>query len=287
MTGKTLQTYLPEGTPSGIRIAELTTRIVLAVSVPRTKLEQFFQRPESQHIGTYFLFGGSDDDTKPIAYIGQTEDLKTRLKKHDSEKEFWTTAVVLISRTHTFTQAHIRWLEWNSILKAKEANRYHLDNGNAASEPFVTEPILADLSEIFETGSLLLESLGYPIFKPLVTKTTIEESGAEQELWYLEGPSAKATALFTSDGFIVLKGSKTRAQFTTSAQDSNFSRKRDKLIEEGILKLEGESYIFTEDYPFSSPSGAAVITLARHANGWADWKDKSGRTLDQVKRQKN
>jgi len=42
--GKTLQTYLPEGTPSGIRIAELTTRIVQAIAIPRTKLEHFFSK---------------------------------------------------------------------------------------------------------------------------------------------------------------------------------------------------------------------------------------------------
>ena len=39
-TPKTLQVFLPEGTPAGIQIAELTTRIVQAVSVPRTHLKQ-------------------------------------------------------------------------------------------------------------------------------------------------------------------------------------------------------------------------------------------------------
>ncbi len=88
MTGKTLQTYLPEGTPSSIRIAELTTRIVQAISIPKTKIEQFFNRPEADHIATYFLFGGDDSDSKQIAYIGQTEDLKARLKSHDAKKDF-------------------------------------------------------------------------------------------------------------------------------------------------------------------------------------------------------
>ena len=32
-TPKTLQVFLPEGTPAGIQIAELTTRIVPAISV--------------------------------------------------------------------------------------------------------------------------------------------------------------------------------------------------------------------------------------------------------------
>jgi hypothetical protein len=142
----------------------------------------------------------------------------------------------------------------------------------------------ADLHEIFDTASLLLENLGFPIFKPLVQKAQPGESNEERDLWYREGPSAQATALFTSDGFIVLKGSKARAKFAPSSADSNFSRKRDRMIEQGILILEGNSYIFTEDYPFNSPSGAAVINLARRSNGWFDWKDKDGRILDEVKR---
>ena len=127
-TAKTLQIFLPEGTPAGIQIAELTTRIVQAIAVPRTHLKEFFLRPEAQYVGTYFLFGGEDDGSKPLAYVGQTEDLKQRLRQHDANKEFWTTAVILVSRTQSFTQAHIRWMEWNAIAKAKEANRYQLES---------------------------------------------------------------------------------------------------------------------------------------------------------------
>jgi len=37
-TPNTLQVSLPEGTPAGIQIAELTTRIVQAIAVPRTQV---------------------------------------------------------------------------------------------------------------------------------------------------------------------------------------------------------------------------------------------------------
>jgi hypothetical protein len=39
-TPKTLQVFLPEGTPAGIQIAELTTRIVQAISAPRTQVAE-------------------------------------------------------------------------------------------------------------------------------------------------------------------------------------------------------------------------------------------------------
>ncbi len=285
-TPKTLQVFLPEGTPAGIQIAELTTRIVQAISVPRTHLKQFFERAESQYVGTYFLFGGEDDESKPLAYIGQTENLKQRLKSHDANKEFWTRVVILVSRTQSFTQAHIKWLEWQSIAKAKAANRYKLENGDSGSEPFVTEAILAEVEEISETGSLLLQSLGYPIFEPLISKGAGKKGGDEDvSEWHLKGPSASAKAVLTSDGMVVRAGSLCRKDFVESAKDNPAAKKRDRLVENGILVERGKSYEFTEDYPFKSPSGAAAIILARTANGWVSWKDKNGKTLQKAKRE--
>ena len=285
-TPKTLQVFLPEGTPAGIQIAELTTRIVQAISVPRTHLKEFFERTEAQYVGTYFLFGGEDDGNKPLTYIGQTEDLRHRFRKHDAQKEFWTTAVVLVSRTQSFTQAHIKWLEWHSIARANEANRFKLENGNAGSEPFVTEAIQAEVEEIFETGSLLLQSLGYPVFEPLISKNRGKKRLREEESeWFLKGPQAEAKAVLTSDGTVVRAGSLCRMEFVQSTAGNPVVKKRDGLVADGILKSKGESYEFTEDYLFKSPSGAASIVLARTANGWVSWKNKSGKTLKSVKRE--
>ena len=280
-TPKTLQVFLPEGTPSGIQVAELTTRIVQAISVPRTHLKQFFERDESKYVGTYFLFGGEDDESKPLAYIGQTEDLKQRLRMHDAKKEFWNRAVILVSRTQSFTQAHIRWLEWHSIAKATEANRYKLENGNAGSEPFVTEAIHAEVEEIFETGSLLLQSLGYPVFEPLIPKG----GGRKEETWHLNRRGAKATATFTDEGIVVHKGALCSENFTKSAEGAPFVKRREKLIADGTIEKTEKGLVFTEDYKFKSPSGAAAIVSGGHANGWIEWKNAEGKTLKEVKRE--
>jgi hypothetical protein len=281
---KTLQIFLPQGGPSGIRIAELTTRIVQAVACPRTELKALFKRPEIKHIATYFLFGGSDGDSKPESYIGQTEDLILRLKSHDAKKEFWHTVVFLISRTHSFTQAHIRWMEWKGIAAAIRAKRYNLSNGNGGSEPFVTEAMHADLDEIFETGSILLEALGYPVFRPFIEAKSSELPGFDQEEWFLAGVEASARGTYSPDGFVVREGSTCRVSLSNAAKGGFIESMRDRLVAEKTLVEVNGRYVFTEDYLFKTPSGAATVVLGRNANGWTEWRNKDGVVIDQIRK---
>lgn len=277
---KTIQIFLPDGQPRGMRIAEITTRIVQAVQVPRTHLEKLFQRNESQHVGLYFLFGEREISAKPVAYIGQTEDLKSRLKKHHADKEFWKTAVVVISRTQSFTQSHIRYLEWLSIKQATEAGRYALDNANEGSKPFVPEPMEADVLDAFDTAGVLLSTLGYPLFEPPAGPAGV---GKQRNIFYCSGPQASGKGELVEDGFAVLKGSLARKEVVRTAPPYIVS-KRESLAANSVLVDEGESYRFVEDYLFDSPSGAAMMLLGRTANGWIEWKTEDGRTLSDVKR---
>ena len=91
---KTLQIFLPTGEPRGIRIAEVTTRIVQAVLIPRSELAEAKKRSELDHVAAYMLFGELEDAAKPLVYIGQTENPRKRLDYHNANKDFWRTAVL-------------------------------------------------------------------------------------------------------------------------------------------------------------------------------------------------
>lgn len=86
---KTIQIFLPLGDPRGIRIAEITTRIVQLIEVPRPQLDVFLAMSEREQVAVYFLFGHSDDGAEPKVYIGQTGDLRKRLASHNKDKDFW------------------------------------------------------------------------------------------------------------------------------------------------------------------------------------------------------
>ena len=156
---KTIQIFLPGGDPQGIRIAELTTRIVQVIDVPRSLLQDFVKMEQSTQVGLYFLVGVAGDGTDPRVYVGQTGGLRTRLVEHNKKKDFWQRALVLISRTNSLTQTHALFLEWHCLQAAKRAGRYADENGNSGSKPHTPAPLEADCLEIFETGSTLLATL--------------------------------------------------------------------------------------------------------------------------------
>jgi predicted GIY-YIG superfamily endonuclease len=279
-TAKTIQIFLPGGDPRGLRVAEITTRIVQVIEVPRSRLDEFARLTESSQVGVYFLFGSGTEGDDPQVYIGQTGDLRARLSSHDSKKPFWQRALVLVSRTNSLTQTHALFLEWHCLKLATEAGRYRVENGNAGSKPHTPAPLEADCLEIFETGSILLSTLGFPVFEPLSPG-----AGKAEEVFYCTAAGAEGRGLLTDDGFVVLKGSVGRRANVPSIQGTSVERYRANLIEAGIVREEGERVVFEKDHLFGSPSMAASALLGRSSNGWADWKAKDGRTLSEVKRQ--
>lgn len=280
-TPKTIQIFLPGGDPQGTRVAELTTRIVQVFEVPRSLLGDFFKMPESSQVALYFLTGSEGDGGDPSVYIGQTGDLKTRLSEHNQKKDFWQKALVLISRTNSLTQTHTLFLEWHCLQAAKAAGRYVLENGNAGSKPHTPAPLEADCLEIFDTGKTLLATLGFPLFDPVAgtAKTTKSD-----DMFFCTSAGMNGRGLYTPEGFVVLEGSVGRKGNVPSIVGTSDERFRQKLIETGVMREVGETVVFTKDHLFNSPSMALVALAGRTANGWREWKDASGRSLDEVKR---
>ena len=283
---QTIQIFLPAGDPRGMRVAEITTRIVRVIEVPRSQLADFLKMPEAQQVGMYFLLGELSETGLPRAYIGQSGNVGYRLVQHNQNKDFWNRALVVISLTNSMTQTHALFLEWFAIAEATKAGRYSLENGNTGSQPYTPAPLQADCHEIHETAATLLATLGQPIFEPLTGGTTSDAGKATKlELFYCKGPDASGVGEYTSEGFVVHRGSIARLENVASIKGTSQERFREQLLTDGVLQLQGKQYVFTRDYLFSSPSMAAIAVLGRSANGWLEWKTEQGQTLDGVKRQ--
>jgi hypothetical protein len=289
---QTIQIFLPTGDPQGVRTAEITTRIVRLIEVPRSLLGEFLAMPEAEQVGVYFLFGEDEQAGAAKVYIGQTGSLKARLTQHNAGKEFWNRALVAVSLTNSMTNTHASYLEWLSIQNAQKAGRYVLENGNSGGRPHTPAPLQADCSEIHDTLRVLLATLGYPVFEPLSGKGTeqarerggIPEVGAmahnnSERIYYCRASDADAQGIYTKEGFVVLAGSTGRLEVVPSFQAHGYNRLRDQLFQQGVISAVGDRIRFERDFLFKAPSAAAACITGRSANGPLEWRDAQGRSL--------
>jgi hypothetical protein len=279
MPASTIQIFLPDGNPRGLRIAKITTRNIEVLQVPRIHLDETNKRPELSNVGLYFLVGTSDEEALPLVYVGEAEDVLTRLNQHNKSKDFWQWALVCVSRSQEFTKVHVKYLEWLCHQTIEKAGRYQLENKGEPTCPHIPEALNADLIDYFDTIRILTSTLGYPLFEE-IQKTT------QERLLHCNGRGAAATGKYLEDGLVVFKDSTAVLEEAPASKGTWVANLRRTLVENKTLVQSGNSYIFAKNHIFNSPSAAAVTVLGRYANGWTEWKLEDGTTLDQEIRQK-
>lgn len=96
-------------------------------------------------------------------------------------------------------------------------------------------------------------------------------------LFWLNARGIKACARYeVKDGsWLVLAGSQAATTVVPSVK-YDLKKRRDQLIEAGILRPEGGSLVLQSDMKFTSPSGAAVFITGASQNGWTIWRDERG-----------
>jgi hypothetical protein len=95
----------------------------------------------------------------------------------------------------------------------------------------------------------------------------------------VEGDSAR---------YRVLKGSEAVAQegLHLSKSGQTIIRRRQQLLDQGVLTPVHGHLAFAQDCEFSNPSVAAGVILGRSANGYICWADMEGRLLDEFRPKK-
>jgi len=277
MRGRTITIFIPDSNPRGVKICDIKDSIVKAIFIPRNKMDTVFKRTDLNEPGIYFLFGKEDEIEKPKVYIGEAENLITRLKQHNANKDFWNTAICFVSEKRNINKAHIKYLENHCCEQAKVINKCNLENSTTPTQSSLTEQDVDFVLSFFDDLKILIATLGFPIF---------EENRKEKEnLFICKGKDAYAEGEYIEDGITIFKGSKANLEETNTI-GTWLSNKRKLLIEKSILEEKNGVLIFNEDYTFSSPSASAGVVLGRRANGWIEWKDKNGKTIDEKIRKK-
>lgn len=296
LRGKSIRIYMADGTVTGIRHAEIVNWTGQAVACPRNKVSGLSGWEESQLPGVYFLFGFSDTSEKPTGYIGEAENVLTRLQDHLVKKDFWNEIIFFTNKDENLTKSHVKFLESKLISKALSAGRYILENGNQPSLPVLPRADRDSMEDFLDHIILLLGALGHKILEPLTKRTKIhEEIQVEEHETVVNSVELSeseikiimkikniiALGVQTNEGVVVLKGSFALKR-TKDSLSEGYKKLKEELLKGKILIENEENLEFTRDYLFSSPSTAASIISGLPTNGRTSWKTEDGKTIKQL-----
>lgn len=285
--GKKLTVYMIDGTEYGPRLSEIGNWVGKAIYSPRATVNKIMARSEFDNPGIYCLKGDPTDDAyDEKIYIGEAENIRTRLKQHlsDPNKDF-RELIFFVSKDELLTKTQIKYLESRVVQLALEAKTAQIENGNSPSIPTLHEADISDMEYFLEQMKLILPVMG---FKFLISSTVKHSSGNVQsekeingEIYFIKTKTFSASMLETDQGYIVPKGSEAKKELSPSCTDT-YRTMRKKLIETKILIEENEKLIFAEDAIFNSPSAASNMVLGRNSNGFTEWMNKDGKTFKDI-----
>jgi hypothetical protein len=285
MMKRQIKIFLADGSPTGLRIAELGLSTVKAVIAPRTKIAELSSRPEARRTGVYILVGPDPDQAgRDAVYIGEGDNVFKRIACHDKDdsKEFWEEVSLFVSKDDNLTKAHVRYLEAQLVRLANAAKRYRVMNATSPDGGLLPEADQAEMEELLEHIQLLLGTVGVSAFQmvsssPAISAPNAEPGEVELEL-SMSGQGYAASAVLRDGVFVVRRGSKARREEAPSLPSWGRST-RATLFAESVLKEADGALVFTQDYEFKSASGSAQVIHGASVNGKLYWRLPDGRTF--------
>lgn len=259
MPGRSIRLFLVDGTPQGMRTAEIGNWNGLAVVCPRTDLGRLGSREEVKRTGIYILIGASETAASGQAiYVGEGDEVWGRLLSHDNKKDFWTWVVLFVSKDENLTKAHVRWLEAALLRESMSAKRVEVKNGNEPYGGSLPEADIADMETYLEHIKVLLPTLGANIFA-VESAQSAGAAKSDDPTFELKWEDAKAECVVRDGQFVVTKGSTARTKEVESLP-GHVRDLRKRLRDSGVLvPIDGGLLRFAQEYPFDSPSAAACV----------------------------
>ncbi|QGH68619.1 GIY-YIG nuclease family protein [Pseudactinotalea sp. HY158] len=292
--GKSVRLFLADGTPGGLLTAEIMNWTGHVVAAPRSDFAALLNRQEVKRTGVYILIGDDPDSIGGVrAYIGEADEVRTRLYQHERNKDFWDRAIVLTSKDANLTKAHARYLESRFIGLGQAAGRSTLDNATQPPATSLPEADVSDMEYFITQAQIVLPVLGINLFrgKPATTQATQTSPAVhpvESPTFVLDVPKKgiTASAQVVDGEFTVLAGSRVapgvrsdmKYSAATARAYAGYEALHRKLRDDGSIAVEGTIGTTTRNIVFSSPSTAGSIVTGRSCNGRMQWMTTDGTT---------
>lgn len=273
-TSKKLEIIYYNGQPDGVRSVRRHLSTITTYVIPRPLLLEAKKISGITRPGIYYLINENDENKIAQIYIGQTRNGVTRLDDHNRSKDFWNKAIMFLADNKTFSLDMISGLEEYAIKKAYEAKRYKVENTvNPKYE--IDEYDLPSIEEVYDEIQFVMATLGYKM-------NDAQQTRNEAEIFHTTRNGITAYGIYSGDKFQVLEDSEINIAKPVSLP--KYNRQREELLQKGDITVNGKKYILNVILEFNTPSGASDFVLGGSTNGWMEWKNKNGKTLDEIYR---
>lgn len=273
-TSKKLEIIYHNGQPDGIRSIRRHLSTMTTYVIPRPLLSEAKKITGINRPGIYYLINENDENKIAQIYVGQTRNGVIRLDDHNRSKDFWNKAIMFLADSKTFSLDMISGLEEYAIMKAHESNRYKVEN-SVKPKYEIDEYDLPSIEEVYEEIQFIMATLGYKM-------DNAKMSMNEADIFQTSRKDIFARGVYGGDKFQVLEGSEINLEKPVHLE--KYNRQRKELYEKGDIVKQGDKYILKVTLEFNTPSGASDFVLGGSTNGWSEWKNKDGKTLDEVYR---
>lgn len=268
---KKLETIYHNGQPDGIRSIRRNLSTMTVYVIPRPLLAEAKTISGINRPGIYYLINENDDNKIAQIYVGQTRNGILRLDDHNRSKDFWNKAIMFLADNKTFSLDMISGLEKFAIIKAQESKRYKVEN-TVVPKYEIDEYDMASVEEIYDEIQFIMGTQGY--------KMDNVKSSTSSDVFHTTRNGISALGIYDGEKFQVLEGS--QININKPVHLARYNKQRAELLASGEISQVDGKYFLNITIEFNTPSGASDFVLGGSTNGWVEWKNSEGKTLNEI-----
>ena len=268
---KKLETIYHNGQPDGIRSIRRNLSTMTVYVIPRPLLAEAKTISGINRPGIYYLINENDDNKIAQIYVGQSRNGILRLDDHNRSKDFWNKAIMFLADNKTFSLDMISGLEKFAIIKAQESKRYKVEN-TVVPKYEIDEYDMASVEEIYDEIQFIMGTQGY--------KMDNVKSSTSSDIFHTTRNGISALGIYDGEKFQVLEGS--QININKPVHLARYNKQRAELLASGEISQVDGKYFLNITIEFNTPSGASDFVLGGSTNGWVEWKNSEGKTLNEI-----
>lgn len=284
-----IQVTLESRDPLGPSIRRLANSDAIGLTFPRDALRRVADWPELSRRGIYMLIAPDPGDRALRIYVGQAQNVLTRLTRHERDREYprYVQIAAIVSTDNQLREDVVQYVEQRLVESLIQTAMVEVEN-KPPSYPALPRDVRV-VAEHFYRDALLLIAPVEPMTGMLCATIVRQErrnkflkAGPAQPppdlesnvVYELRREHCHALAIKSKDRTMrVLSGARIAGEVHYSLPRRG-RELRDRLIAAGTLVREphGSAFVLIQDVSVFSYRGAADLVTGRKSDGYHSWK---------------